>query len=147
MATSGWTEDERATNPAFAGKGDDPRRANGIGGYAMDDSFFVPGMKSQTLREKQEAQYKAGADPRTVSAKGTAYTDTLGDIYGGRVLTPEGMKEHERLKDLDTNDAKADGLRKAATLVAMPFGGAALAGGAAAGGAAEIGRASCRERV
>lgn len=128
-----------ATNPAFAGNGDDPRRHNGIGGYAMDDSFFVPGMKSQTGREKEAARMAAGIDPRTVSAKGVEYTDTLGDAYGGRVLTPEGFAEHTRLKELDANDDQADGLRKAATLVAMAFGGAALAGGAAGAGAAGTG--------
>lgn len=117
----------------------DPRTANGIGGYALDDSFFVPGMTSQTAREKEAARMAAGVDPRTVSAKGVAYTDTLGDMYGGRVLTPEGMKEHDRLKELDTNDAHAEGLRNAAKFTAAVFGGAALMGGAAGAGAAGTG--------
>ena len=115
----------------------DPRTANGLGGYMLDESFFVPGVTSQTLRQRQEAEMAAGRDPRTVAAKGTAYTDTLGDMYGGRVLTPEGLAEHDRMSQLDTNDAQAEGLRTAAKMTAAVFGGAAMMGSAApAAGAA-----------
>lgn len=109
----------------------DPRTGNGMGGYMLDESFFVPGMTSQTLRQRQEAEMAAGRDPRTVAATGSGFTDSLGDMYGGRVLTPEGLAEHDRMSQLDTNDQLAQGLRSAGMLAAAPFAASAMMGSAA----------------
>lgn len=105
----------------------------------LDESSFVPGMTAQTLRQRQDATMAAGRDPRTVAATGSGFTDSLGDAYGGRVLTPEGFAEHTRMSQLDTNDAQAEGLRTAAKMTAAIFGGAAMMGNAAPAVAGEVG--------